>query len=294
MMQADSPLIGVDGGGTSCRVALVRSGQSRQEVTGGPANVTSDFDGAIATILDLIGNLLRDGDGAMMHIHLGLAGVTGTGMANRVQVAILERHPGALVRATGDQVTMAAGALGAADGAVAGIGTGSFVARQSSGQVSSVGGRGLVLGDQASGGWLGLRLLQEVMLIHDGLRGPTGLGDEILSDHGHDPARVIGFARDARPVDFAALAPRIIAAAQQGDRLAQDLLNEGADYIARALGILGWRADEPLCLAGGLGPAYAPYLAPALQACLRPAQGNALDGALYLAGTLAKAAGRAA
>ncbi len=288
MMQKDSPLIGVDGGGTSCRVALVRPGFPRIETAGGPANVTSDFNGAIATISGLIDGLLHGSGGAIPHIHLGLAGVTGPEMAGRVQAAILACHPGALVRATGDQVTMAAGALGAAAGAVAGIGTGSFVARQSGGQVRSLGGRGLILGDQASGGWLGLRLLQEAMLIHDGLRLPTAFGEEILADHGCDPARVIGFARNARPADFAVLAPRIIAAAEQGDRLAQDLLGEGADYIARALDVLGWHADEPLCLAGGLGPAYAPYLAPPLRAALRPAQGNALDGALYLAGQLAR------
>ena len=50
--------VGVDGGGTSCRVAVLGAGHERWVATGGPANVTSDFSGAVRTIADLIDGLL--------------------------------------------------------------------------------------------------------------------------------------------------------------------------------------------------------------------------------------------
>lgn len=288
MRKPDTWLAGVDGGGTSCRVALVGPDGARREGTGGPANVTSDFDGAVATISDLILGLLPDRTQTCLVLHLGLAGVTGSAMALRVEAALSSRLAGAKVRASGDQVTMAVGALGKQDGALIGIGTGSFVARQSAGQVQSLGGRGLILGDQASGGWLGLRLLQEVMLAYDDLRPATPLVAELLTEHGDDPAQVIAFARDARPVDFARFAPRVLDAAQAGDPLAVALMREGAGYLTAALAVLGWRPGEPLCVGGGLGSAYVPYLDRQTQDSVSPAKGSALDGALTLATRLAE------
>lgn len=288
MQKPDTWHAGVDGGGTSCRIAFVGPNGARQEATGGPANVTSDFDGAINTISNLITGLQPGHAGGRLVLHLGLAGVTGSVMASRVEAALMSRLVGAKVRASGDQVTMAVGALGSGDGALIGIGTGSFVARQSGGQVRSLGGRGLILGDQASGGWLGLRLLQEVMLAHDNLRPVTPLVAELLTEHDHDPAQVIAFARDARPADFARLAPRILEAAQAGEPLAVALMSEGAGYLKSTLAVLGWRPGEPLCVGGGLGPAYVPYLDRQMQDAVTPAKGTALDGALILAAQLAE------
>lgn len=50
-------LIGVDGGGTSCRIALLRDGR-RFETKLGRANVASDRTGAIETIRQGIDDVL--------------------------------------------------------------------------------------------------------------------------------------------------------------------------------------------------------------------------------------------
>ena len=44
-------ILAVDGGGSTCRVALEHAG-SRHVVSLGAANVTSDFDGAVARITE--------------------------------------------------------------------------------------------------------------------------------------------------------------------------------------------------------------------------------------------------
>ncbi len=286
-MKACRYRIGVDGGGTSCRAALVIAAtDARFEKTGGPANV-SDFPGALARIFDVLRGLLADaGVGrselAQASIHLGLAGVTGPVMAERVRAAIAADLPFDRITVTGDNVTMITGALGGRDGAVAAIGTGSFVGVRRQDQVTTVGGRGFLLGDQASGGWLGKRLLEELMLAYDGVRPHSDLSRAVLARHG-GVAEVIAFAVDARPADFAALAPEVISAAKAGDPLACSLIEEGARYIGAALQALHWRADEALCLTGGLGPAYAEVLPAALRKSLVPPAGSALDGAMALA-----------
>lgn len=279
--------IGVDGGGTSCRVALVNSATgARVERQGGPANV-SNFDGAVDRIIDVLRGVMSDAGVGVAELgtasaHLGLAGVTGPVMAERVRKAIFAALPFGRISVTGDNVTMITGALGARDGAVAAIGTGSFVGLKRQGQVTTVGGRGFLLGDQAAGGWLGKRLLEELMLACDGLRPHSDLSRTVLARFG-GVAEVIAFAVAARPADIAALAPEVIAAARAGDPLAKSLMDEGVDYIAAALRALSWREGEVLCLTGGLGPAYADVLPPGLRASLSKPVGSALDGALALA-----------
>lgn len=287
MTRADIPLIGVDGGGTSCRAALVLPGGRRVEVRGGSANV-SDFTSAVDMIAATIAALARDagagrGDLAGAALHLGLAGVTGPAMAARVRAALAPRLTLGRIGVSGDQTTTIAGALGEADGAVAGIGTGSFVGRQSGGRIQSLGGHGFLLGDQASGAWLGQRLLQELMLACDGIIAHSDLTRSLYADHGNDRAGLIAFAIAARPADFGRFAPRIVAAAGAGDPVAARLMREGADYIVAALAALGWTAGEPLCLTGGLGPAYRDWLPDTIAARITVPRGSALEGALALA-----------
>lgn len=285
-MQNIGIMVGVDGGGTSCRAAL-RHGPVRLDGTGTAANV-SDFDRAIDTICATVESLVQRaglppgslGQGAL---HLGLAGVTGPTMAMRVGAALQARLGAGRITVSGDHVTTIAGALGARDGAVAGIGTGSFLGRQVGGRVQALGGHGFLLGDEASGAWLGKRILQDLLLAEDGILAHSDLTRDLLAEYGERPG-VIAFALSARPADFARLAPRVLAAAGAQDPLAVRLMQQGADYIQSALRALGWSTGEALCLAGGLGPAYRDWLPdPVAQSLVAP-QGGALDGALALAG----------
>lgn len=286
MSELEPFIIGVDGGGTSCRAAL-RYGSVAVERRGGPANV-SDFAPAIATIRDTLLGLAADAGLApaalgRAQLHLGLAGVTTNEKASRVKLALAESLTLGRITVSDDQRTTFVGALGAQDGAVAAIGTGSFVGRQAGGKLRVLGGWGFKLGDQASGAWLGQRLLQEVMLAEDGITDPSGLTRAIMARHGGNPASVVAFAIAATPPDFATLAPEVASAATAGDAVALRLMGEGAHYIARALASLGWQAAEPVCLAGGIGASYRHHLPAPVIAALRMPLGTALDGALALA-----------
>lgn len=280
MTRSDPILIGIDGGGTSCRAAVVAQGL-RHEVVLGPANVSTGFDAAIATIAEALDRLadkagLAAADLRAAHAHLGLAGVMSEAIAARVAAALPLAH----VTVTDDRPTTIAGALGGGDGAVAAIGTGSFVGRQVAGAITGAGGWGFHLGDQAAGAWLFRRCLEEVLLAVDGLAPMTGLGAAILDRYANDAGAIVAFSLTARPADYAARAREVVAAAEAGDGLSCRLMAEGADYIRRALTGLGWRRGEVLCLTGGLGPAYARWLDLGPVAA---SKGSALDGALALA-----------
>ncbi|MFV0361091.1 BadF/BadG/BcrA/BcrD ATPase family protein [Tropicimonas sp.] len=283
-MQHASPqiLIGVDGGGTSCRVALAVDGE-RFDCRRGPANVSTDFAGAVATVLAALADAadsagLTMGDIARATAHVGLAGVMSPAIASRVAAEL----PVGRVCVTDDRPTTVAGALGDADGAVAAIGTGSFLGRQVAGRITGLGGWGFYIGDQAAGAWLMRRAFEELMLAVDGLAEMTPFAGALLAEHGNDPGAVVQFSLRSRPVDYARLAVRIVDAAEAGDPLATRLMTEGAAYIRRGLDRLGWTPAEPLCLTGGLGPAYGRWLGLASI----PPRGTALDGALILAARL--------
>ena len=69
-------------------------------------------------------------------------------------------------------------------------------------------------------------------------------------------------------------------AAKAGDSAGLSLMWQGATFLRFALDGLGHRAGEPLCLTGGVGVHYAPYLD---DLTLIAPKGSALDGALALA-----------
>jgi len=284
MSDASTPtLIAVDGGGTKCLFALLRGGV-RTELELGPANVSTDFDVAVITLRDGLERLARKAGAPLDGIrtcsgHLGLAGVVDARMGRKVAHALGLRN----VVVEDDRRSAVVGALGSADGLVMGVGTGSFLARQVRGRVGLLGGWGFRLGDEASGADLGRKLLQRILHAVDGIAQPSDLTDTVLAELGGTPADIVTFAGGASPSDFARFAPRIVAAAQQGDAAARALMEEGAAYLMRAATALGWSAGEALCPIGGLAPHYVPFLPKAAADSLVACKGTALDGALQLA-----------
>jgi glucosamine kinase len=278
MAETSALFLGIDGGGTASRAVLMHAGR-RIEAVGGPANATSDFRTAVQSVTTLVTDLARAADlprDAVRHAtaYLGLAGVGSADIGRDIAKAVDMPH--AIVAE--DQITGIVGALGDADGAVIAIGTGSYLGRQTAGTIRLVGGWGFYIGDQASGAWIGRRLFEHMMLVHDGIAAPSALTDQIAkADFG--AGGLVRFSFVARPADYARFAPVLVEAAAAGDAFARSVMQDGATYLQAALATLGWRSGEPLCLIGGLAPAYAPLLGQTIT----PAKGSALDGALTLA-----------
>mgnify|MGYP002628256491 CR=1 FL=1 len=281
----DHLLIGVDGGGTGCRVRIAdKSLTSLAESKGGPANVTSDRRAALANITttiaaaaDLAGispDRLLDAT-----VHLGLAGVMSETIAEQVAQAL----PYAYLTVTDDRPTTLAGALAGQDGFLIAAGTGSFIAALQDGTTSCVGGWGYQLSDQASAAWLGRRLLEHVLLCHDGLIPHSDLTRSAFIRFNSNPNDIILFGTNATPGDFGLLAPLVVEAQRAGDAVGGSIMKEGLAYLTSALGTLGFHPGARLCLTGGVGQHYATQFPKEVQDGIITASGNALDGAIRLA-----------
>jgi glucosamine kinase len=268
--------LGLDGGGTGCRAVVADArGHVLARAEGGPANIASDPEGARANILDTIARVMAAAGGPVVAAGLGLAGANAAGAAERLRDAL----PFRLVRIETDAVTATLGALGDRDGIVAAIGTGSVFARRIGGDFRQIGGRGFILGDEGSGAVMGRAALSAALRAEDGHGPLTPFLSGLIAEHG-DSMGLIAFAQTARPADFAALAPRIIAAAPTDPAAAYIVATAEAE-IAAAIDILQDGRSLPVVFLGGLGPHFAASLAHRWQVI--PATGTALDGALTLA-----------
>lgn len=284
-------VLGIDGGGTGCRAAVADSqGRVLGRGAAASANIVSDPDGARANILEAACAALdASGTGAVLAdpvVVLGLAGANLPAAAER----LLKRLPFTRARIVTDAAIALRGAHGREDGITATCGTGSVFAAQRGGAVSTLGGWGLILGDQGSGARLGRTLLETALHAHDGLVPSTALLAEVIAE-ADGPEGLVNFAQGAKPADFARHAPRIVAAAEAGDAAAERLLAEAETWVAASIDRLAGDDPLPVCFHGGLGAVFAARLAGRYAGRLRDAKGTALDGALDMARELERGVG---
>lgn len=277
-----STVIAVDGGGTRCRLVLDGPG-GRAMTEAGPANISSDFDAAIAEISTGLAALAQAAGTDLATLravpaYVGLAGAVDAGLTARVAAALpLDR-----VRVEDDRPAALRGALGARDGAIAHFGTGSFFAIQVGGHMRLGGGWGSRLGDEGSAYWIGRAALAATLDMVDELVAPAPLTRELLARFG-SAAAIVAHAAHATPAEIGKLARSVTETAAQGDPVARGIMASGADYIVRMAGLMGWKPGMALCLTGGLGPAYRDHLPPAFVDALVAPAGEPIEGGLELA-----------
>ncbi|WP_164721570.1 BadF/BadG/BcrA/BcrD ATPase family protein [Silicimonas algicola] len=286
-MRADAPhpeaLIAVDGGGTGCRLVLWRKGIPATAESG-PANLSSDFEGALRSIRAGLSTLSAHTGCNLGEVpaYLALAGAITPDLCRRAEAAL----PLNRVRVEEDRRAAVRGALGTEAGGVLHAGTGSFVAVQDPrGNFRTAGGHGHVLGDDASAYSIARAALSASLEAADGTGPATDLTETLLFRF-DGAAGVIAFATEAGPDEIARLASAVTDAID--DPVARRIITDGAAYFARILPALGWTDDLPLCLTGGVGPAFSTVLPHPLRTALRPALGTPLDGALALAADFAR------
>lgn len=277
--------IGVDGGGTGCRAvvagsdgAILGSGRS------GSANIVTDPRTALINVIAAIDNAFDDAGldkthYATSHAVLGLAGGNVVGAGTPIERGLPFAHSNVEF----DGVIALQGALGDQDGIVAILGTGTAYITRRSGRIHSVGGWGFPLSDLGSGVRLGQSLLQESLLVHDGIHPRTRLTTDLLNEFDNNPDNLVEFAWTAKPGDFGKYAPRIFQYANEGDETARMLLERSASYVSETLDVLIKQGAERISLLGGMAPLYVEWLPPHQQKLLVKPAADALTGALQLA-----------
>lgn len=287
--------VGVDGGGSTCRVRIRdETGSWRGAAVAGAANVYLDFQTAVTTIATAVAEALTGAGFAAASQHLrigmGLAGVSGPAVAAEVE----RQWPlGGEVIVAHDAAIACLGAHRGEDGGLIIAGTGSAAVARLGGRNIAVGGRGFIMGDDGSGARLGLAALRLALRAHDDLSPHTPLTRRLMARFADDPVAVIAWGRTARSSDYGSLAPAVIAAALEDDAAGVALVRDTVEALghhATALERLGVRR---LSLVGGLAGPLEPFLVEPWAIGLVPPAFDALDGALLLAGCPADAIAQA-
>jgi glucosamine kinase len=233
-------LLGVDGGGTGTRVRLaLADGSGLAHGAGGPSGLGLGIQRAWDAVQQAAGAAfaaagIEQPPPGRVAIGLGLAGVHNRQWAAEFVAA----HPGyAAIRLETDAFTTLMGAHGGAPGAIVAIGTGSVgEVLFADGTRREVGGWGFPAGDEASGGWIGLRAIGHVEQVLDGRRQRSAFADSIIDACGGNRDAIQVWLGKATQTAYASLAPLVLRHAD--DPVARAiLLDAGAEVarIARAL-----------------------------------------------------------
>lgn len=283
-------IIGVDGGGTGCRVAVADStGNVLARAKGGAANIATNFEMARTNILQttslaFVNAGIPKPEMAEVTAVLGLAGAN----LGDYRTRLLASLPFATTRIISDAETTLVGAIGEADGIIGAIGTGSVYGRREHGEFAQLGGWGFLLGDDGSGARLGRDMLHLAVKAYDGLSPHSPLTLEIIEEYQGSPLNLIEQAQSFTPKDFGQFAPRIVAAAQNGDVNAEAIMAQHTETVRQSLDAVGFDPAKAFCMLGGLGNVYLKRLPARYQQAASTPLGTALDGAVSLAATLAR------
>jgi glucosamine kinase len=285
-------LIGVDGGGTGTRVRLaaVNPGGDGAEIAQG-ASGPSGLGLGIARAWDAVQQAVAAAFAASgvqqpsperMAIGLGLAGVHNKQWAAEFMAA----NPGyARVRLETDGFTTLMGAHGGAPGAIVAIGTGSVgeVLRED-GTRHEVGGWGFPAGDEASGGWIGLRAINHIEQVLDGRRERSAFADNVIDACGGHRDAIQVWLGKATQTAYASLAPLVLrhGSTEAADPVARAILLDAGAEVAAIARALDPEGTLPLALCGGLGAALRDFLPANLLARTTPPQGDSAAGALRM------------
>jgi glucosamine kinase len=293
MTAAPRWFVGVDGGATRCRVR-VRDAEGRAvaEAIGAAANTHVDFETAVAVMGAAVREALdKAGVTASGHpwvaIGFGLAGISDGEDIGHVVAAF----PGfARICAANDGVTACIGAHAGRDGGLVNAGTGSVAIARVDGRETIIGGRGFALGDDGSGGHVGLDALRAATRSRDELGPESALTRDILAEFGEDVVAMVRWARSARPGDYGIYAPRVFAYAAKGDPIALSIVGAAAEAIGALVRRVVALGADRVALVGSVGEASRPYLDPDVAARLTRPLHDATDGAILMAGgSVAKA-----
>lgn len=281
-------VIGIDGGGTSCRAALATlDGRIVGRSVSGAANVRTDLSGTRANIIEAARLAFVDAGADPQLIAetpavLGLAGANVGTYAKQLEAILPFKK--SIVET--DFAIALEGAVGEGDGAIAILGTGTAYMARNDGVAHSIGAWGFLIGDQASGARIGRDLLEETLLAYDGIRPASPLTDAVLQVYRNDPRDVVEFTTNAKPGDFGGFAPKVFQHAADGDVVAVFIIQRALAAIEASLDALNLRPGNPLCLLGGLAPLYGPRLSDRYRQLLREPQQDALGGAASMAARL--------
>ncbi|MEE3624954.1 BadF/BadG/BcrA/BcrD ATPase family protein [Nitrospirillum sp. BR 11752] len=283
----DTLYLGVDGGGTGCRARLEdAAGTVLGQGIAGPAATRFGIEASWQAIETAARHAIAEAGLDAARVGRIRAGVGVAGIGRKGARAALEaiHHPFASIAFTSDAMIACLGAHGGRDGGIVIVGTGSCAIGRVAEREMKFGGYGFPISDEGSGAYLGLRALQHSLRAHDGREAGGVLTRELMARFQGDPTEVVLWMDRATATDYATLAPLVLRQADQGDAVARHVVQEAAEHVNGLVRALLSDGVPRVSLIGGLASAMEAWLAPDVRRRLSPTLGDAVTGALALAG----------
>jgi glucosamine kinase len=279
--------LGIDAGGSNCRARLIDANGTIIGVgSGGTANARIGLEPLYTTLQAVSQQAiaqagLSESQIATIHAAMGIAGISRPGM--RDALARFAFPFGSVTYET-DAFIANLGAHGGADGAILILGTGSIAQVRANGHDFTIGGYGFPISDEGSGAALGLSAMRHALRALDGRTRATPLSRAVTERFGHDTAKAIAWMDQASPKDYGSFAPLVMDYAGADDAIARSIVEDAVQHIERFIETIFERGASRCALVGGLAPRMQPWLRARTVARLSPTLGDALDGALRMAG----------
>jgi len=283
---ADILLLGVDGGGSTCRARLCTiAGATLSEGVAGPANVRLGLEQSFASVREATEQCLRAAGLSSRDLDRVVACLALAGASEPAQFEALRdrEHPYRATRFVTDAEAACVGAHGGGNGGIIVIGTGSIGWAQMNGRPYRVGGWGWPISDEGSGAWVGCEALRRVLWAHDGRIPWTPLLRSLFRKFQSNPHGIVRWMTGALPKDFATFAPEIVEHVLDHDTIALELMKSAGAHVDALAQLLFEFGVDRLALVGGLAAAVEPWLAHDTRRHLVTPQGDAAAGALQLA-----------
>jgi glucosamine kinase len=285
-------LVGLDIGGTKTHGVRWLNGHIVAEAMAGSANVQNvSMEVATRNIARIFEEL---GTGRIDRVVAGAGGVDTADDARRLRAMIEVHAPGAAIQVVHDsRLILAAGETSTGMAVILGTGS-AFWGINAEGQEARAGGWGYLLGDEASGYWMGREAVRHTLRESNRNQPPGMLARLVLQANGvASPDELIGlFHGDTDRRYWAQQSQVVFRAHESGDPAAARIIDDAVAYVAEKLGdvstVLGIRG--PVIIGGGLGmhqPVYRQRIRTALSAMglegIRFLDVDPVLGALFIA-----------
>ena len=259
--------IGIDGGGTKLRIAIVNTNLDElSSLTAGSANpniigndaARAKVQGGILEILRRAGHQQKN----ITAVGIGIAGASNLHSEQWLVETVNPVLPQTFLVPSSDLEIALVGALARRRGILLLAGTGSAVYGVApDGERLQIGGWGYLLGDEGSSYWIGSQLLRHVIREFDsGVdRCMTDLSRACLDELGlAEPRELVAWVYRSEQVPvsrIAGLASSVLEYAEDGDASARDIVRSAAIQLVRQVEIMQRRLEyerAPIAFAGGL------------------------------------------
>lgn len=281
--------LGVDGGGTNCRVRLAdqdlkaladaRKGRANLQIENGDPGYHAIIEGA-REVFEKAG--IPYTETANTYACFGMAGAR---LESARDEFAARQWPFGGVKVFDDIDIARAGAHGGGDGAVIIAGTGSAALAMVDGKRHQCGGWGFQVGDQMSGAILGREIIRYAVEAYDGLVPASPLTDAVIDQLGGDNDAVMdwSFQPGRAPADWASIIPLFFQFYETGDPVALKMMDLQLSYVDNYVNWFKVRNARKMAVVGGFADRLFPLLVARYGDFMVERRHEPLDGALILA-----------